>query len=89
VTLYDAASMLPSNTDGALSIDAERAGAGAWQATIAPRRPAGEGLWISSRGAGTFDLTLRLYMPTEELLAEPAQTLTAPRIERLSCGGAA
>ena len=89
VTLYDAASMLPSNTDGALSIDAERAGAGAWQATIAPRRPAGEGLWISSRGAGTFDLTLRLYMPTAELLAEPAQTLTAPRIERLSCGGAA
>jgi hypothetical protein len=89
VTLYDAASMLPSNTDGALSIDAERAGGGAWQAVIAPQRPAGEGLWISSRGAGTFDLTLRLYMPTEELLAEPAQTLTAPRIERLSCGGAA
>lgn len=89
VTLYDAASMLPSNTDGALSIDAERAGGGAWQAVIAPQRPAGEGLWISSRGAGTFDLTLRLYMPTAELLAEPAQTLTAPRIERLSCGGAA
>lgn len=89
VTLYDAASMLPSNTDGALSIDAERAGGGAWQAVIAPQRPAGEGLWISSRGAGTFDLTLRLYMPTEELLAEPAQTLTVPRIERLSCGGAA
>lgn len=89
VTLYDAASMLPSNTDGALSIDAERAGAGAWQAVIAPQRPAGEGLWISSRGAGTFDLTLRLYMPSAKLLAKPAQTLTAPRIERLSCGGAA
>ncbi len=89
VTLYDAASMLPANTDGALSIDAGRAGAGAWGAVIAPQRPAGEGLWISSRGSGTFDLTLRLYMPTAKLLAEPAQTLAAPRIERLSCGGAA
>jgi len=85
VTLYHRESMLPANTDGALSIDATRAGSGAWSALIAPARPAGEGLWISSRGAGTFDLTLRLYMPEVALLTDPDATLSPPRLERLSC----
>jgi hypothetical protein len=87
VTLYDAQSMLPANTDAALSIDAERAGGGAWQAVIAPKRPAGEGLWISSRGAGSFDLTLRLYMPEAALLTDPDTALDPPKIARLSCEG--
>ncbi len=86
VTLYDAASMLPTNTDGALSIDAERAGSGAWSAVIAPERPADGSLWISSRGADSFDLTLRLYMPDAGLLADPNAALTPPNIKRLSCG---
>ena len=85
VTLYDARSMLPPNTDGALSLDASRAGAGAWEAIIAPQRPAGAGHWISSRKAGAFDLTLRLYLPEAALLADPATTLQPPRIERLRC----
>lgn len=89
VTLYDAASMLPANTDNALSIDAERAGGGAWSAVIAPTRPAGEGLWISSRGAGTFDLTLRLYMPDPALLTDPNTALAAPSLALLSCEGGA
>ncbi len=89
VTLYDAASMLPANTDGALSIDAERAGKGAWSAMIAPQRPAGGEAWISSRGAGRFDLTLRLYIPEARLLADPNAALTPPRIARLACEGAA
>lgn len=89
VTLYDGASMLPANTDAALSIDASRAGAGAWEAVIAPTRPADAMLWISSRKAGRFDLTLRLYMPEAGLLADPAATLKPPRIERLACEGAA
>ncbi|WP_230959491.1 DUF1214 domain-containing protein [Erythrobacter donghaensis] len=87
VTLYDRQSMLPANTDGALSIDAERAGGGAWSAVIAPARPADDGLWISSRGAGSFDLTLRLYMPSAALLSAPDTALTPPRIERISCEG--
>lgn len=87
VTLYDGQSMLPANTDGALSIDAERAGGGAWSAVIAPARPAEGGLWISSRGAGSFDLTLRLYMPSAALLSAPDTALTPPRIERISCEG--
>lgn len=85
VTLYDAASMLPANTDNALSIDAEQAGAGTWEAIIAPERPGEGAAWISSRGAGTFDLTLRLYMPEPALLAGPEQRLDPPRIARLSC----
>ncbi len=89
VTLYDAQSMLPANTDSALSIDAERAGDGAWEAVIAPQRPEGAAHWISSRSAGTFDLTLRLYMPDAKLLADPETALAAPRLARLSCGGAA
>lgn len=81
VTLYDAASMLPANTDGAPSMDASRAGPGRWNAIIAPSRPDGDARWISSRNAGRFDLTLRLYMP------EPAGTLEPPRIEQMDCGG--
>lgn len=87
VTLYDRQSMLPANTDGALSIDAARARGGAWSAVIAPARPADGGLWISSRGAGSFDLTLRLYMPSAALLSAPDTALTPPRIERISCEG--
>jgi hypothetical protein len=93
VTLYDSDSRLPANSDNALSLDAEKLGQGAWAATIAPRRP--EPIapnqpdvingWISSRGAGTFDLTLRLYMPDAALLADPGTALTPPRIERISC----
>lgn len=88
VTLYDAASMLPANTDGALSIDASRAGTGAWEAVIAAQRPEGTDHWISSRKAGTFDLTLRLYMPELAVIATPMTALVPPRIERLGCGNA-
>lgn len=88
VTLYDGQSMLPANTDNALSIDAEQAGAGAWAAVIAPQRPGDATAWISSRGAGTFDLTLRLYLPSAALLADPEAALDPPRIERLACKGA-
>lgn len=89
VTLYDGASMLPANTDSALSIDASRVGAGAWEAVIAPTRSADAANWISSRNAGTFDLTLRLYMPEKALLTDPGSALDAPRIERLACEGEA
>ena len=85
VTLYDAASMLPANTDNAPSIDASRAGPGKWNAVIAPERPAGATHWISSSGAGQFDLTLRLYIPDPAFLSAPEQTLVPPHIERLGC----
>ncbi|WP_086738274.1 DUF1214 domain-containing protein [Erythrobacter colymbi] len=87
VTLYDGQSMLPANSDNALSVNAQSFGDGAWTAVIAPSRPAGGEAWISSRSAGNFDLTLRLYMPTPALLAKPGATLVPPRVERLSCEG--
>ncbi|MEL7486710.1 MAG: DUF1214 domain-containing protein [Pseudomonadota bacterium] len=85
VTLYDAESRLPMNDDGALSIDATGLGNdGAWRAVIAAKEPA-EGAWLSSRNAGAFDLTLRLYRASRAILEDPQTTLTPPRITRLSC----
>ena len=90
VTLYDGESRLPANTDDALSYDLTEASADgsaeAWAFTVSPERPA-DGGWVSSRAAGDFDLTLRLYKPSPALLADPEGTLPAPKIERISCGG--
>ena len=92
VTLYNADSRLPPNTDDALSYDlteaATEGGADAWAFTVSPERPA-DGGWVSSRAAGDFDLTLRLYKPSRALLADPEATLPPPKIERVFCGGQA
>jgi len=88
VTLYNSESYLPDNTDDALSYDLTDALQGAapdWSFTIATQ-PAPEGGWVSSRRAGTFDLTLRLYKPAPELIADPESVLAPPRVEKLGCG---
>jgi hypothetical protein len=94
VTLYDGDSMLPANDDGALSVNAEQGSAASvgdaivgrgLTAIIASQRPQEPGLWISSRGAGSFDLTLRLYMPETALLTTPQAALDPPRVEQLEC----
>lgn len=91
VTLYDASSYLPLNKDNALSFDKTKAATsgdgGAWAFTIAAKGPE-SGNWVSSQNAGVFDLTLRIYKPTPELIANPEDVLPAPVIKRLSCGGA-
>ncbi|WP_170003986.1 DUF1214 domain-containing protein [Pseudopontixanthobacter vadosimaris] len=88
ITLYDAESRLPMNNDEALSIDATKTeDANRWTALIAPRDPGDGGNWLSSRAAGQFDLTLRLYRPTAQVLSDPEGAIPAPRIERLSCRG--
>ncbi len=84
ITLYDAESRLPINDDDALSIDASRQTAEAWRVLIAPERP-DSGAWLSSRNAGAFDLTLRIYRPDARLIADPVATLPAPRVRRLAC----
>jgi len=87
VTLYDDDSLLPMNEDEALSVNQEQeTGGEGLVATIAAEKPEG-GIWISSRNAGSFDLTLRLYMPDEALLADPEAILKPPVVERLSCAG--
>jgi hypothetical protein len=87
ITLYDGDSMLPANDDDALSVDATVLGEGAWDAIIAPSRPDEQTPWISSRGAREFDLTLRLYLPEDELFENPQASLSPPSIARLDCGG--
>lgn len=91
VTLYDAESYLPLNQDNALSFDKTKAaaagGSSGWSFTVAADRPEA-GNWVSSQNAGTFDLMLRIYKPTPELIAFPEDVLPAPTIKRLSCGGA-
>ncbi len=91
LTLYDGDSRLPMNEDAALSFDATKAASlvssdtPGWTFIIAPTRQIQDNSgWVSSKAAGEFDLTLRLYKPAETLLADP-ETLVLPTIERLSC----
>ena len=90
ITIYDSYSRLPMNDDQRPSFDQTQAeavyGAGEWQFEVsAAARDTTEMPWISSRAAGEFDLTLRLYQPSSALLEDPEATLTPPRIQRVSC----
>lgn len=92
ITLYQTSnSMLPVNTDAALSIDATNIQRDAedWRATISNTRPEDTPNWLSSRNSGEFDLLLRLYVPGEALLSDPEATLVPPSVERLGCKGEA
>ncbi len=86
VTLYNSDNFLPDNTDQALSFDATRAGDGEWSAIIASMKPDEENTnWISSKSAGDFDLTLRLYVPNDGVLTDPDGIIQAPSIKLLNC----
>jgi len=90
ITLYNEDSYLPDNDDAALSLDATNVQAnedGTWSATVSAKRPTDTPNWISSRNAGRFDLTLRLYEPDAALLETPEDTLKAPKVVQLSCAG--
>lgn len=92
ITLYNSESYLPDNTDNALSYDlTEAASAGdpaSWVFDVsASASDPGSG-WVSSRAGGNFDLTLRLYKPDADFIADPERLLRAPSIEKLGCGQA-
>lgn len=92
VTLYDKNSLLPINTDKALSVDKTKITAaghseGDWRAIIATEKPAGNAHWISSRNAGQFDVMLRLYKPSQNVLRDPVAYLAPPSVIKLSCQG--
>ena len=75
------------NDDDALSIDATKtAGRETWSAIISAERPDNAEAWISSRSAGIFDLTLRLYRPSIAVLDDPERAIHAPSVIRKSCG---
>jgi len=86
ITVYAPDNYLPQNDDGALSFDATRAkpdAAGHWQGVAASRRVPGT-LWVSTRNAGHFDLTLRLYNPTPAAQAD-FTTIPLPQVTRIGC----
>ncbi len=86
ITLYNETAFLPDNEDNALSFDATDADDD-WAFQISAEAPEDEDMaWVSSKSAGQFDLTLRLYTPTTDLLEHPKRTLRTPAIEQVSCG---
>lgn len=85
LTAYAADHYLPQNTDNALSVaktTVEREEDGQFDivvsATEMPRN------WLSSRAAGDYSLTLRLYNPSTKVYEAP-QSVELPVIQRESC----
>jgi hypothetical protein len=90
VTVYAADNYLPLNDDDALSFDATEVkpdASGQWSAILAPVRPEGTA-WASTRKAGAYDITLRIYQPNEQAQADFA-TIPMPKVTKLNCGGKA
>ena len=91
VTVYAADDYLPLNDDDALSFDATEVkadAAGNWSAVLAPVRPLGGEAWASTRKAGNFDVTLRIYQPSQAA-QQDFGSIPMPRVTRLECGGKA
>lgn len=86
ITLYDEGSYLAKNRDGAASVNHDEiVGDGEnWSAVVSPERPNNTPNWISTKGAVTFDLTLRLYRPDLEYLMS-GDVAGFPTLARLSC----
>lgn len=90
VTVYADDDYLPLNDDDALSFDATEVqpdASGRWSALVTSQRPA-EGAWASSRKAGSYSLTLRLYQPSQAAQNNLA-AIPMPVVTRLDCGGRA
>lgn len=90
VTVYAADNYLPLNDDDALAFDSTEVQPdpqGQWSATLSPTRPE-SGAWASTRKAGTFDITLRIYQPTASAQAD-YNSIPMPKVSKLDCGGKA
>lgn len=86
VTVYAADNYLPRNNDAALSFDAtrvQRDATGQWTA-IAADRPQRGATWVSTRDAGRFDLTLRLYNPDAAAQAD-FDAIPMPHVQKIDC----
>ena len=85
VTLYQDEGWLVKNAANRWSVgSAAFAGdaAKAWTIAVAPDAQPGQ--WIPTAGVPAFDLTLRTYHPSLELLAHP-ESAKLPFVERLGC----
>lgn len=86
ITAYATDDFLPVNGDNAHSIDAtqlQRQQDGGWVARLAAERD-GASNWISTRKAGTYNLALRMYNPSEAA-RDDASRIPYPTITRISC----
>jgi hypothetical protein len=90
VTIYAADNYLPVNGDDAQSADATRVSAlakpddqGRWRVKISPKK--GDAThWISSKNAGNYALTLRLYNP-EDGARQDFKSIAFPTLKTVSC----
>jgi hypothetical protein len=90
VTIYAADNFLPINSDDAFSMDATRMVMGLdgrFSARISPTQDNAAN-WISSRKAGQFDLTIRLYNPDPMIQADLTKA-DLPQVTLVSCAGGA
>ena len=87
ITLYGEDDFLLRNRDNAASINAlDPAFSGpSWRVRVASTRPQTDLPWLSSSGARSYDLMLRLYGPDLETLAR-SDFRGFPSIKRLDCG---
>lgn len=90
ITVYAADNYLPLNDDDALSFDQTEAQPDSkadWTGILSPKRPEGQP-WASTRKAGNYDITLRLYQPSQQA-QQDYRSIPMPKVTRLDCGGAA
>ncbi len=82
VTLYEGEGWLVKNAANRWSVGSSAVPAGGWTIAVAPNRTSGA--WIPTGSAQRFDLTLRAYHPSAEILGRP-EAAQLPVIERIAC----
>lgn len=89
ITIYDETQYLARNADGAHSVDATRVVRGPEGYEVLVGLARGDAAnWLSTRNAGAFTLTLRLYNPAADVQADPRKVVV-PTVAKIDCGGAA
>jgi hypothetical protein len=85
VTLYEGEGWLVKNAANRWSVPASAVTAdaqGRWAFTVSPEMQAG--IWLPTGSAKAFDLTLRLYHPSSDVIGHPEKA-KLPVIERKGC----
>lgn len=88
VIVFAPDNFLPQNDDDALSFDKTEIipdANGNWSASLTPKRE-GDTPWASTRNAGNYSLSLKIYQPTPEAQNNFA-SVALPTITKLDCGG--
>ncbi len=84
LTLYAEDNYLPRNGDEAHALTRTELGEGDWNIIAGPEA-FGSTPWLSTRNAGRFSITLRLYHP-DDVVREAPESLSLPAIQLLDCG---